>query len=91
MNLKNITKKLIKPNNQMKKKQTAIDLLQQQYYESEGKLTRRDFEQAKQMEEEQIKNDYLKGCAKVFDIICDSRNGKPIEFIDAYKYYNETY
>ena len=33
-------------------KQTAVDLLQQQYYESEGKLTRHDFEQFKKMEEE---------------------------------------
>jgi hypothetical protein len=72
-------------------KQTAVDWLKEQYYESEGKLTRHDFDQAKQIEEEQIKNNYLKGCAKVFDVISNSRNGNPLDLIDADKYYNETY
>ncbi len=40
----------------MEKKQTAVKLLEEQYYESEGKLTRHDFDQAKQMEKEQIVN-----------------------------------
>ncbi len=31
-------------------KQAAVEWLKEQYYESEGKLTRHDFEQAKQME-----------------------------------------
>ena len=47
--------------------------------------------QALEMEQEQIKNNYLKGCAKVFDTIYDSRNGNSIEFVDADKYYNDTY
>jgi hypothetical protein len=37
-------------------KQTAVDWLEEQYYESEGKLTRHDFEQAKKMQREQIVN-----------------------------------
>jgi hypothetical protein len=43
------------------KKQTAVGWLQEQYYESEGKLTRKDFEQAKVMEREQIVEAYLEG------------------------------
>ena len=36
-------------------KQTAVDWLAEQYYYSDGKLTRQDFEQAKEMEKEQKK------------------------------------
>jgi hypothetical protein len=36
------------------KKQTAVEWLEEQYYESEGKLTRHDFEQAKAMHREEI-------------------------------------
>lgn len=77
-------------------KQTALQWLEQEFIKLESTVgvygvMYELIEQAKIMEEEQIKNNYLKGCAKVFDIICDSRNGKPIEFIDADKYYNETY
>jgi hypothetical protein len=73
-------------------KQTAVEWLEWQInlgLSERGLISA--IKEAKQMEKEQIKNNYLKGCAKVFDIICDSRNGKPIEFIDADKYYNETY
>jgi hypothetical protein len=42
-------------------KQTAVEWLQEQYYESEGKLTRQDFEQAKKMEEEQSMKAYKNG------------------------------
>jgi hypothetical protein len=34
-------------------KQTAVEWLVEQYYDSEGKLTRQDFEQAKEMEEQE--------------------------------------
>lgn len=34
-------------------KQTAVEWLQEQYYDSEGKLTKQYFEQAKEMEKEQ--------------------------------------
>jgi hypothetical protein len=44
-------------------KQTAVEWLVEQYYESEGKLTRYEFEQAKAMEDEQMKEMYLKGIA----------------------------
>jgi len=40
----------------MEKEQTAVDWLEEQYYESEGKLTRHDFEKAKKMQREQIVN-----------------------------------
>jgi hypothetical protein len=42
-------------------KQTAVEWLQEQYYESEGKLTRQDFEQAKKMENEQSIKAYKNG------------------------------
>jgi hypothetical protein len=37
-------------------KQTAVEWLEEQYYDSEGKLTRQDFEQAKEMEKEQMRS-----------------------------------
>ena len=42
-------------------KQTAVEWLQEQYYESEGKLKRQDFEQAKEMEKEQHNVSFNKG------------------------------
>jgi hypothetical protein len=63
-------------------KQTAVDWLEEQYYESEGKLTRHDFDQAKQMEKEQIIRAANNGC-KGRCMIDTSRDGK--------QYYNETY
>ena len=45
----------------METKQTAVEWLQEQYYESEGKLTRQDFEQAKKMENEQNITAYKNG------------------------------
>jgi hypothetical protein len=38
----------------MTQKQTAVEWLVEYYYDSEGKLTRQDFEQALAMEKEQI-------------------------------------
>ena len=61
---------------------TAVDWLQEQYYESEGKLTRQDFEQAKEMEKEQISEAYRKGIEEdVYD--------NPLKTGE--EYYNETY
>jgi hypothetical protein len=48
-------------NTKREMKQTAVEWLQEQYYESEGKLTRQDFEQAKKMEEEQSMKAYKNG------------------------------
>jgi hypothetical protein len=56
-------------------KQTAVEWLEEQYYESEGKLTRHDFEQAKQMEKDQIINSWVGGKG----------------FLNGEQYYNETY
>jgi len=59
-------------------KQTAVEWLVQQYYDSEGKLTRQDFEQAKEMEKQQIIDAY--------------NNGQQIPpFKYAGQYYNETF
>ena len=60
----------------MENKQTAVEWLQGQYYESEGKLTRKDFEQAKAMEKELIKDAY---------------ESEQIFIWNAEQYYNETY
>jgi hypothetical protein len=62
-------------------KQTAVEWLEEQYYESEGKLTRHDFEQARQMEKEQIEETYNQACLDAFRD--DNKYGKD--------YYNETY
>jgi hypothetical protein len=67
----------------MEKKQTAVEWLEEQYYESEGKLTRHDFEQAKQMEKEQM----IKFSYKVLNESNDSITG----YVDEEKIYNETY
>ena len=63
-------------NKTMENKQTAVRWLQGQYYESEGKLTRKDFEQAKAMEKEQI---------------IDAYESEQIFIWNAEEYYNETY
>ncbi len=61
-------------------KQTAIEWLEEQYYESEGKLTRHDFEQAKQIEKEEMESAYFCGS-------CDRMNDEG----SFEEYYNETY
>ena len=61
-------------------KQTAVEWLEEQYYESEGKLTRHDFIQAKQMEKEQQK--YFFDCGRQYQL-----NGEGT-FTQV---YNETY
>ena len=58
------------------KKVTAVDWLSEQYYYSDGKLTRQDFEQAKEMEKQNIidaKNSWFE----------DDRDGE--------EYYNEDF
>jgi len=66
------------------KKQSSIEWLEEQYYESEGKLTRHDFEQAKQMEKEQINN--------FIDFINERHfNRFTLSKDEAEQYYNETY
>ena len=47
---------------------TPVDFLREQYYESEGKLTRSDFEQAKEMEKEQSLKDYQDGYNNGFQL-----------------------
>jgi len=69
------------------KKQTAVEWLEEQYYESEGKLTRHDFEQYKQMEKEQMDNVSVdwwnEGASYMYD---GKRKYNSFE-----QYYNETY
>lgn len=50
-------------------KQTAVEWLVEQYYDSEGKLTRQDFEQAKEMELEMIHKAYMAGAKDVQELI----------------------
>ena len=78
------------------KKQTAVEYLVEQLESIRFSINDladyyNEVQIALEMEKEQIKNNYLKGCAKVFDVISNSRNGNPIEFVDADKFYNETY
>lgn len=62
----------------MRNSMTAVEWLKEQYYQSEGKLTRHDFEQAKQMEKEQLENAWYAG----------DEDGAIHEFE---YYYNETF
>lgn len=69
-------------------KQTAVEWLQEQYYESEGKLTKQDFEQAKVMDEQNIKNAYEQGEE---DGYWHPENGYDKRFESVEQYYNETF
>jgi len=71
----------------MEKKQTAIEWLEGQYYESEGKLTRHDFEQAKKMEREQM-IEFIKKAPIKTGLL---QEGGTYYRIDAESHYNETY
>ena len=53
---------------------TAVEWLVEQYYDSEGKLTRQDIEQAKEMEVKQSQ-DYAAFC-----INCDRKNYPIVDF-----------
>jgi hypothetical protein len=61
---------------------TAVEWLEEQYYYSDGKLTRQDFEQAKEMEKDQICASYVYGSAYGIDI---DNNLSP------QNYYNEKF
>ena len=69
----------------MEKKQSSIDWLKKQYYQSEGKLTRYDFEQAKAMHKEEIRVAYMDGAFEKIRHL----DGK--EFMMPTDYYNETF
>jgi hypothetical protein len=68
-------------------KQSSIDWLEEQYYESEGKLTRHDFKQAKQMEKEQM-IEFIKKAPIKTGLL---REPDIYYIIDAESHYNETY
>jgi hypothetical protein len=58
---------------------TAVEWLEEQYYYSDGKLTRQDFEQAKEMENEQSQK-YAE-----FAIRCDRMDMRILNFDDYMK------
>jgi|GWRWMinimDraft_5_1066013.scaffolds.fasta_scaffold24865_2 hypothetical protein len=60
---------------------TAVEWLVEQYYDSEGKLTRQDFEQAKEMEKEQI--------IDAMDVT--QRTDFYVKYEGSEHYYNETF
>ena len=62
----------------MEKKQTSVDWLEQAYWDNKGTLSQKHFDQAKQMEKEQMKEAHL---------IAD-HYPRGYEFD---KWYNETY
>jgi len=65
--------------NNMEHKQTAVDWLEQAYWDNKGTLSQKHFEQAKQMEKEQITDSYIED----HSIYGESTNAE--------QYYNETY
>ena len=60
---------------------TAIEFLKEQYYDSEGKLTTQDFEEAKEMEKQHIIDAFEEGYGSGY-----RDNGKL-----GSKYYDETF
>ncbi len=69
----------------MEKKRSSINWLKKQYYQSEGKLTKYDFEQAKAMHKEEVRVAYMDGAFEKIRHL----DGK--EFIMPTDYYNETF
>jgi hypothetical protein len=69
-------------------KQTAVQWLEQAYWDNKGTLSQKHFEQAKQMEKEQIERAYVRGDVDSFGGIHHSEyyGNKSAE-----QYYNETY
>jgi hypothetical protein len=71
----------------MEKKQTAVDWLEQAYWDNKGTLSQKHFEQAKQMEKEQIVDAIFFGMQKGLNV-----NKVPETDNDwVNNYYNETY
>jgi len=66
---------------------TAIDWLMDQYKKDDGKFMPGVYEQAKEMEKEQIMNDYRHGHIDGFT----SANHLGTEFENEEDYYNQTY
>jgi hypothetical protein len=62
-------------------KQTAVEWLEQAYWDNKGTLSQKHFEQAKQMEKEQIEDAYDMGYLDYQNLTHDSSQ----------EYYNETY
>ena len=67
-------------------KKSAVEWLQEQYYESDNKLTREDFEQAKEIERDQIEDAHIEG-QRVFDDYPHTQWTND----QAEAYYNETF
>lgn len=44
---------------------TAVEWLTEQYYDSEGKLTRQDFEKAKEIEKQQLEKIYQEALKEI--------------------------
>ena len=71
----------------MEKKQSSVDWLKKQYYQSEGKLTKYDFEQAKAMHKEEVQDAWLNGMKGEMIAPYGMNRYKP----EAQEYYNETF
>jgi hypothetical protein len=63
---------------------TAVEWLAEQYYYSDGKLTRQDFEQAKEIEKQQIIDAHGQKKDYSFSLIYP-------QIITGEQYYNETF
>ena len=53
----------------MANKQTPIDWLMEQYYDSEGKLTRQNFDEAQQMYYSDIQDTFNDGCNRTQEMV----------------------
>lgn len=71
----------------MEKKQTAVEWLEQAYWDNKGTLSQKHFDQAKQMEKNQIIDAYYQGAEDEA-----SEHGVMIwDLTDAKRYYNDYY
>jgi hypothetical protein len=58
----------------MENKQTPIDWLMEQYYDSEGKLTRQNFDEAQQMYYSDIQDTFNDGCNRTQEMVIKMAN-----------------
>lgn len=72
--------------NMENKHKTAVEWLIEEYYSNEGKLSRQEFEQAKEMEKEQIEEAFANGVDDEYEYHINNQPRKNTE-----QYYKETY
>ena len=73
-------------NENQERKQTAVDWLYVRMFENNGRITKEEYEQAKEMGKEQIENAFADGFVEG---TATQKSGEQLLFPE--QYYNETY